>query len=456
MNLRGAFTRAASVALGALVLMACWDSASLRVSASDLAEGDAGPADASVDAPPPLEASVDTPDAPACLPPLALCGPVCTDLSSDPFNCGSCGISCAVPPPPTCNGSVAVGFAPGLCAASTCSFPEQSVDCGAMNRVCFAGGCAGCAPGFQDNDLDGSCVPDCATTSLTCDTHGTCSDATGTPACVCDPGFEGALCETNIDECALFPCLNGGQCVDGVADRTCNCVDGFTGLSCELPPPPSFLWLDATDPTTLTIGAGDKVSEWRDKSGLGRNAVVPGGSEAPVFTPNVANGAPAIFFDGSTVRLQTAAVPTSAEMTIFVVFNMVSPQTWGSLINQAHDTYFSIRKSDCCGGGGNLNFHIQNNNAAPLLPITLNTWKVLTAIREGTTSTMYYAPDAATTFVGDTLTGGVDIPITIGNAQAVGESMGGYIAEVRAYATPLGPVARGAIEAELKTKYAVP
>ena len=107
----------------------------------------------------------------------------------------------------------------------------------------------------------------------------------------------------------------------------------------------------------------------------------------------------------------------------------------------------SRTQSDCCGGGGNLNFHIQNNNAAPLQTITLNSWKLVTAVRQSTTSTMYYDPASATSHTGDTLTGGVTNAscttssgtcITLGNAiDGRAESMGGYLAEIRAFTSAL-------------------
>ena len=506
---------------GALGLAGCWDTASLEVTTAGLTAQDAGAGG---------DASGSGDGTAGCVAPFTLCGAACVDTFNDPTHCGGCGGTC-VPPPPACIGGVATAFGPGACNAGACAFPEATIDCEAQKRQCAGAQCTACIAGYQDNDLNGSCTPNCATAGLTCSGNGACSDTTGSAACVCNPGFSGpvcatnindclgmpclngaacvdvvggytctcvpgfsgancqtniddcvgapcvnggvcvdginshtcncplgfagANCETNIDDCAGAPCLNGGMCVDGVNTYTCNCAPGFAGPNCATLVP-TFLWLDATDPTTLTKDGANNVTQWRDKSGLARHASIPVGSAAPVWTDAVVNALPAISFNGSTVRLQTAAVPTSAEMTIFVVFNMVSPQTWGSLVNQAHDTYFSIRKSDCCGGGGNLNFHIENDNAAPLQPITLNTWKVVTALRQGTTSTLYYTQASATSFVGDTLTGGASVPITIGNAISVSESMGGYISEIRAFNTALDAASRAGVESVLKAKYAIP
>ena len=52
--------------------------------------------------------------------------------------------------------------------------------------------------------------------------------------CFCAAGFEGQVCENEINECASAPCLNGGTCQDGVNKFTCKCGNGFGGKRCEI------------------------------------------------------------------------------------------------------------------------------------------------------------------------------------------------------------------------------
>ncbi|KAF7245952.1 Cubilin [Varanus komodoensis] len=53
--------------------------------------------------------------------------------------------------------------------------------------------------------------------------------------CVCDPGWTGATCMENIDECSSNPCQHGGSCADGVNGYSCECTSSWTGPQCQMP-----------------------------------------------------------------------------------------------------------------------------------------------------------------------------------------------------------------------------
>lgn len=58
-----------------------------------------------------------------------------------------------------------------------------------------------------------------------------CLDPLVNHTCECLPGYEGDLCQIDIDECADNACNvnNSLRCVDGVANYTCQCQTGWTG-----------------------------------------------------------------------------------------------------------------------------------------------------------------------------------------------------------------------------------
>ncbi|XP_021927790.1 cubilin [Zootermopsis nevadensis] len=58
--------------------------------------------------------------------------------------------------------------------------------------------------------------------------------STGTPVCVCHPGYTGISCSVSVDPCSSRPCQNAGTCVQvGTTGYRCICTEGFRGLSCE-------------------------------------------------------------------------------------------------------------------------------------------------------------------------------------------------------------------------------
>ncbi|XP_075227942.1 cell polarity complex component crumbs isoform X2 [Lycorma delicatula] len=87
-----------------------------------------------------------------------------------------------------------------------------------------------CSPGFVGTYCE---MAYCFVTP--CLNNGICDNTTKPPKCLCENGYQGRICEENIDECLPKPCLHGGKCMDGVASYTCNCAGtGYYGNNCEL------------------------------------------------------------------------------------------------------------------------------------------------------------------------------------------------------------------------------
>ena len=59
--------------------------------------------------------------------------------------------------------------------------------------------------------------------------EGSCIVVNASLACLCHPGYEGELCDLDIDECASGPCQNNATCVNGVDEFKCSCKGGYTG-----------------------------------------------------------------------------------------------------------------------------------------------------------------------------------------------------------------------------------
>jgi surface protein len=87
-----------------------------------------------------------------------------------------------------------------------------------------------CNAGFTGQQCQTN-INECA--SSPCENGGTCADATNGFSCVCAAGFEGEQCENAGNECASSPCYNGGTCNKGVDSFSCTCAPGYTGAHCQ-------------------------------------------------------------------------------------------------------------------------------------------------------------------------------------------------------------------------------
>ena len=62
---------------------------------------------------------------------------------------------------------------------------------------------------------------------------GQCIDGVNDFTCKCKPGWTGALCNENINECKNNSCQHGSECIDQIAGYICQCREGYTGKHCQ-------------------------------------------------------------------------------------------------------------------------------------------------------------------------------------------------------------------------------
>jgi hypothetical protein len=117
---------------------------------------------------------------------------------------------------------------PGTCV-------EQNGVVGCRCEPGFAGmGCESCYPGYHREGLaDGgtTCALDVTCRPETCRFRGQCAADGGVATCACDPGFSGANCQTNTNDCLNSAC-GSGQCVDLINSNVCLCAGGTYGQVC--------------------------------------------------------------------------------------------------------------------------------------------------------------------------------------------------------------------------------
>lgn len=207
------------------------------------------------------------------------------------------GVLCAAPPPPDCDGRVAV-TAPfiGTCTDGACSYPVTRTDCAATGRYCLHGSCVEFDP-CADVDCSGFVpFPYCEANVRTV--------PTGVPYCNSGICFFPSKAETDCGATGQF-------CVDGACTNDDPCV----GVVCNDPPPAGCLddtYVEPEAPGTCTLGQCQYPGTTTDCAAIGQSCTALGCDEDPCAGLVCAPLGP--FCDGNTRVVTTG--PGGCDLTI--------------------------------------------------------------------------------------------------------------------------------------------
>ncbi|MCX4244768.1 hypothetical protein [Paraliomyxa miuraensis] len=115
-----------------------------------------------------------------------------------------------------------------VCGCDGVTYPSACEAEQAGASVASEGACE-CPPGFAGANCDTE-IDECEANPCV---NGDCEDQVNAYECACSPGWTGTDCEIEIDECEADPCDNG-VCVDQVNGYVCVCSPGWTGTDCEI------------------------------------------------------------------------------------------------------------------------------------------------------------------------------------------------------------------------------
>uniref|UniRef100_A0A3B3U8B1 Protein crumbs homolog 1-like n=1 Tax=Poecilia latipinna TaxID=48699 RepID=A0A3B3U8B1_9TELE len=91
-----------------------------------------------------------------------------------------------------------------------------------------------CSPGWEGNLCEKE-INECSSDPCV---YGSCTDLMADYQCTCDPGYDGMNCQNEVDNCLEFSCVNGGVCEEIAGTHTCSCPPGYKGTRCQWRFPP--------------------------------------------------------------------------------------------------------------------------------------------------------------------------------------------------------------------------
>lgn len=86
-----------------------------------------------------------------------------------------------------------------------------------------------CASGWEGAQCESE-IDECSSGPCV---YGSCQDLMADYRCACEPGYTGKDCQEEVDNCLEFSCRNGGSCTETEGAHTCRCPPGFIGRRCQ-------------------------------------------------------------------------------------------------------------------------------------------------------------------------------------------------------------------------------
>ena len=206
-------------------------------------------------------------------------------------------------------------------------------------------------------------------------------------------------------------------------------------------------WYDASDVSTITKDGGNNVTTWNDKSATNKSLVNTLAGK-PVYTTNVQNGLPGIYFSGSTTGISSNAFSIASPMTMFLV---VRPTGWSTGTTQNITSMpGGVMEAQKTNGATSLLLY----NGATLTGGSLvnNTPYIITMIGNGGSSSIQINNNTPTTGTAGSATASY---VLLGYHNSSGNYYVGYICELLIYSTNVASTNQILIQTYLNNKWGI-
>ena len=211
-----------------------------------------------------------------------------------------------------------------------------------------------------------------------------------------------------------------------------------------------LVWLDANDSSSYTIATG--VSQWRDKSGAGRNFSQATGNNQPIVSTVTQNGKAVLEFNGTSHQLQNGTnFLQIASCTLFGVYRRLGGAFGGVISSSGNaDRSPGILIDNSQGViRGYLNVSLAGTNVANSFHVTCGT------VDNGASTIFINGTQTDTDAASNTLETSQSTTSIGTYRQAAANFMNGYIGEILAYDRVLAASERQAVERYLGAKWGI-